>query len=213
MIHHTFIGLLMLGLLLPSCNGQTTQNEDKLVGGPCEDCEAALDYRLINPTPKSVDSLPGYADHHPKLKISGTVYQSDGKTPAEDVILYLYHTNRQGIYEPSENPIGWERRHGKHRGWVKTNAQGEYAFYTFRPSPYPQGQEPEHIHIYVKEPNKIPYYLDSYIFLDDPTLKEEEINSQKNRGGSGLIQFTKEDGILVGKRDLMLGLNIPDYDD
>ena len=209
MIH--IIRLLSLILILNSCKGQITDNENKLVGGPCEDCEAALDYKLLNRNLKSVDTIPGYSQTDPKLKISGTVFKSDGKTPAENIILYIYHTNRDSIYQPSKNPVGWEKRHGQHRGWLKTDAYGKYAFYSFRPTPYPKAREPEHIHIYVKEPNKIPYYIDNYLFLNDSTLSQEDINSQKKRGGSGLIILSEQNGILIGKRDITLGLNIPNY--
>jgi len=209
---HQTIAFLVLILISSSCAGQVTQNANKAVGGPCQDCEATLDYKLLNWNLKSIDSLPGYVDYSPKLKISGTVYHSDGKTPAENVILYIYHTNRDSIYEPSQNPIGWEKRHGQYRGWLKTDTKGHYTFYPFRPTPYPQAQESEHIHMYVKEEDKIPYYIDTYIFQDDPTLKQEDIQSQRNRGGSGLIHLTAQNGILVGQRDIILGLNIPNYD-
>jgi len=33
-----------------------------------------------------------------KIKIQGTVYHHDGKTPASDVILYVYHTDQSGQY-------------------------------------------------------------------------------------------------------------------
>ena len=209
---NTSIGILFLVLILNSCNGQTTENANKLVGGPCQGCEAALDYKLLNLNLKSVDTLPGYSETEPKLKISGTVFKPDGKTPAKNVILYIYHTSRDSIYEPSKNPTGWEKRHGQHRGWLKTDANGKYTFYTFRPTPYPQARESEHIHIYVKEPNKIPYYIDNYIFLDDLTLKKEVVKSQRKRGGSGLISLTEQNGMLIGERDITLGLNIPNYD-
>ena len=209
---NSLIRFIFLLIVLNSCSGQSTETENKLLGGPCEDCEAALDYRLLNLSLKSVDSLPAFSENNPKLKISGKVFKSDGKTPAQNVILYIYHTNRDSIYEPSKNPIGWEKRHGQFRGWLKTNSNGEYTFYTFRPTPYPQVQESEHIHIYVKEPNKIPYYIDNYTFLDDPTLKQENIDSQRKRGGSGLIRLEEHNEILIGQRDIILGLNIPNYD-
>jgi len=204
-------GLLVLMLLLNSCNGQSSKNENKIVGGPCQDCEAALDYKLLHYDLKSLDTIPGYNEHQPKLKISGTVFQSDGMTPAENVILYLYHTNRDSIYNPSVNPVGWEKRHGQHRGWLKTDSDGDYTFYTFRPTPYPKAQESEHIHIYIKEPDKIPYYIDNYIFMDDPTLNKKDATSQNNRGGAGLIRLNYKNGILTGSRDIILGLNIPNY--
>lgn len=209
----SLIKFLFIVLIINSCKGQTTENKNKLVGGPCEDCEAALDYKLLNLNLKSVDTLPKYAETNPKLKISGTVFKSDGKTPADNVILYVYHTSRDSIYEPSKNPIGWEKRHGQYRGWLKTDINGKYTFYSFRPTPYPQARESEHIHIYVKEPNKIPYYIDNYIFSGDPTLKEEVIKSQRKRGGSGLINLSEQNGLLIGERDIILGLNIPNYNE
>ena len=210
---NSLIRLLFIVLIINSCESQTTENKNKLVGGPCQDCEAALDYKLLNLNLKSVDTLPKYFETNPKLKISGTVFQSDGKTPADNVILYIYHTSRDSIYEPSKNPIGWEKRHGQYRGWLKTDINGKYTFYSFRPTPYPQARESEHIHIYVKEPNKIPYYIDNYIFSDDPTLKQEVIKSQRKRGGSGLINLSEQNGLLIGERDIILGLNIPNYDE
>lgn len=204
-------GFLFLLLILNSCRGQTVEQVDKPVGGPCQDCEALLDFKLLNLNLKPIDTLPGYSAINPKLKIFGTVYRSDGKTPAENIILYIYHTNRDGIYKPSKNPIGWEKRHGQYRGWLKTNANGKYTFYSFRPSPYPDVRESEHIHIYVKEPNKIPYYIDNLLFSDDPTLKKEVIETQRKRGGSGLVKLKEENGVLIGQRDIILGLNIPNY--
>jgi len=207
-----YFGLLFLILITLSCNGQTEKNRERSVGGPCEDCEAALDYKILSIIPSAIDTLVGFSKTEPKIKITGTVFKADGKTPAKNILLYVYHTSRNGVYEPSENPIGWEKRHGQFRGWMKTGDDGKFTFYTFRPAPYPEVQEPEHIHIYVKEPNTIPYYIDNYIFEDDPTLTPEKIESQKNRGGSGIIKLEEQNGILTANRDLILGLNIPNYE-
>ncbi|MEP5104403.1 MAG: intradiol ring-cleavage dioxygenase [Ekhidna sp.] len=180
-------------------------------GGPCEGCEAALEY---NPeTITNMDTLPGFSSNEPRLKISGIVYQKDGRTPAAGVIVYIYHTNRSGIYPGIKGSGTWPRRHGKHRGWIKTNKDGRYTFYTFRPASYPNRQAPEHIHLTVKEPNKIPYYLDDYFFDNDPLLTTAERRSQRNRGGSGIVKTDKiKDGIIQIKRDIILGLNIPNYE-
>lgn len=195
-----------------SCKGQTNSDSERQVGGPCQDCESILDYKLLNLTPKSVDTLPGFSENNPKIKITGTVFMKDGETPAENIILYVYHVDRNGVYQPSENPISWEKIHGKYRGWLKTDQSGKFTFYTFRPAAYPEVQEPEHIHIYIKEPNTIPYYMDSYLFESDPLLTEDKKQSLKNRGGSGIIKLKMENGIWTAHRDLILGLNIPDYD-
>jgi len=208
----TFFGLALLIVTTFSCKGQTETNNERSVGGPCEDCEAALDYKMLDLVPSAIDTLPGFLETEPKIKITGTVFERDAKTPAEDILLYIYHPNRDGIYEPSKNPIGWEKRHGQFRGWIKTEKNGKFTFYTFRPSPYPQVQESEHIHMYIKEPNTIPYYIDNYIFEDDPTLTQDQIRSAKNRGGTGVIKLEEQNGILTANRDIVLGLNIPDYE-
>lgn len=203
--------ILFSVLIISSCKGQVEKDGSRLIGGPCEDCEAILDYRILNINPKPTVTIEGFSKTEPKIRIAGTVLKPDGKTPAENVILYIYQTNREGIYEPSENPVGWEKRHGKFRGWMKTDSNGKFEFYTFRPAPYPDGREPEHIHLYVMEPDKNPYYVDNYLFDDDPTLTTEERKSIDKRGGSGIIELENKNGMLTATRDIILGLNIPDY--
>lgn len=78
--------------------------------------------------------------------------------------------------------------------------------------PYPNGKEAAHIHLTVKEPGNISeYYIDSILFNDDPLLTAEIRKSRKNRGGSGILNLMETEGLYTGKRDIILGLNIPDY--
>lgn len=185
------------------CAGQT-------VGGGCEGCEAIHEFGEKNLT--STDTLPGFGSSEPKLKLTGTVFQRDGKTSANDVILYIYHTDRKGLYPKKGNETGWAKRHGYLRGWIKTDQSGRYTFYTFRPVAYPDRSEPEHIHLTVKEPDKNEYYLDDYLFEDDPILTQEKRSLLSNRGGSGIGNPKQENGMLTFRRDIILGLNIPDYE-
>ncbi|WP_236032599.1 dioxygenase family protein [Algoriphagus pacificus] len=194
-----------------SCNAQSTKSQkEKIVGGPCEGCEAIFEYGDKKLLP--IDTLPLFIENEPKLKITGKVYQSDGKSPAEGVIIYIYHTNRSGFYQTQGDEEGWAIRHGFIRGWVKTDSKGNYTFYTFRPAAYPDRNEPEHIHLTVKEPGKIAYYLDDFVFEDDPLLTIEKRKNLENRGGSGVVNPIMENGILTINRDLFLGLNIPYYE-
>lgn len=181
----------------------------QLVGGPCEGCEAIHEFGKKVLT--SVDTLPKFNRTEPKLKISGTVFKKDGRTPASGVVLYIYHTNREGLYEKKGSEKGWGRRHGHIRGWVKTGIDGRYTFYTFRPAAYPNGKEPEHIHLTVKEPNINEYYIDDILFDDDPFLTPDKRRKRKNRGGSGIVSTKRKQDIYYIERDIILGLNIPDY--
>ncbi len=198
--------LLTIISTLTSCKAQGK----KIVGGACEGCEAIYEYgsKILS----SVDTLPEFQQNEPKLKISGTVFKRDGITLAENVIIYIYHTNRHGIYETKGNETGWAKRHGFIRGWVKTGKDGQYTFYTFRPAAYPDDSESEHIHITIKESDKNEYYLDEYLFEDDSLLTQSIRNGLKNRGGSGIVNPKVEDGILTIKRNLILGKNIPNYE-
>ncbi|MFD2034023.1 intradiol ring-cleavage dioxygenase [Belliella marina] len=202
-----FLLVLWIGT---SCDAQTKKATTLLVGGGCEGCEAIYEYGDKKLTP--IDTLPEFRNNEPQLKITGTVFKNDGKTPAENVIIYIYHTNRQGIYEIRGNETGWAKRHGFIRGWIKTGKDGKYTFYTFRPAAYPDGSEPEHIHTTVKESDKNEYYLDDYLFDDDPILTQSVRNRLNNRGGSGIMKPIEENGMLTIERNIILGKNIPNYE-
>lgn len=185
--------------------------QDRQVGGGCEGCEALFEYG--NKKLTSVDTLPDFKDKGPKMLVTGTIFKKDGKTPAKDVILYIYHTDQTGEYPTKGNETGWARRHGYIRGWIKTGADGKYSFYTLRPGAYPGRQNPEHIHPTIKEPGYTAYWIDEYLFEDDPILSTKEKNSQPGRGGKGVIKVIKDkNGMQVAKRDIILGQNVPGYE-
>lgn len=209
---HKTTWLLLLNLVLSHmAHPQKHNTGEKIVGGGCEGCEAIHEYGKKKLAP--IDTLPDFQMPGPKLEVSGTIYKKDGKTPAKDVILYIYHTDQSGVYPKKGNETGWARQHGYIRGWIKTNADGKYKFYTLRPGPYPGRQNPEHIHPVIKEPGIKEYWIDEYLFDDDPILTSDERNSQQNRGGGGIVTTTKsKTGMQVAKRDIILGLNVPSYE-
>jgi protocatechuate 3,4-dioxygenase beta subunit len=95
---------------------------------------------------------------------------------------------------------------------MRTNAGGEYEFTTIKPAPYPSRDNPAHIHPIVKEPDRNEYYIDEYVFDDDPLLTQQRRNRLENRGGSGIITLVRSsDGVWHGRRNITLGLNIPNY--
>jgi len=100
----------------------------KHVGGPCEGCEAIFESPIPFKQLKSFDTLPDFNEPGPKMEISGTVYQRDGKIPAKDIVIYVYHTDQTGHYTPGPNARGWEKRNGRIRGWMKTDKNGFYRF-------------------------------------------------------------------------------------
>lgn len=202
---------ILLTVLMYSCANSQYQEKRRLVGGPCEGCEAIFEYGDKDLSP--VDTLPDFNKEGLKIKVTGTIYQNDGKTPAKDVILYVYHTNQKGIYATKGDEIGWAKRHGYIRGWARTDRNGQYAFYTLKPGVYPDRSEAAHIHPTILEPNGKYYWLGSYRFIGDSLLTNEQLNQNSPRGGSdGLLKLRKEGNIWVGERDFILGKNVSDYD-
>lgn len=204
------ISLCSLFLVI-SCYTQPTGRthpESRLVGGPCEICGAieGYDYDQL----KAVDTLPDFSQSTQPIKITGTIFQPDGKTPAEGVVLYIYHTDEKGVYQQrsGKNDAG---QYTYHQGWVKTDKNGQYAFYTFLPGAYPNSKEPMHIHPLIKEPNGKLYYIDAFVFDHDPLLTSAIRKANENRGGSGVIRLRQEKDLLVGRKDIILGLNVPGY--
>lgn len=211
------MSLLFTSLLL-GCQGQQSIAPAKTpsaitgerVGGPFENGEFM--YIGMPREMDAVDTSAGWTLPAPKLLITGVIYRRDGRTPAPGVILYYYHTDHRGYYTDS---LGLDRRvvrHGYIRGWVKTDEQGRYAIYTIKPGPYPGAPDPAHIHPTIKEPGiDQEYYIDEFVFDDDPRLTGERRKALLNRGGSGILRPELKNGLLVAEHSIVLGLNIPSY--
>ena len=152
----------------------TKQEYKTQVGGGCEGCEAIYECPVPFEQLNNVDTLPDFNDPGPKIEISGIVYQKDGKTPAANVVLYVYHTDQTGVYPVKGNEKGWAKRHGYIRGWIKTDKNGAYKFYTLVPASYPNSKNPKHIHPTIKETDKNEYWIDEYLFEGDPYLQYEK---------------------------------------
>ncbi|MEO5948659.1 MAG: hypothetical protein ABIP79_17725 [Chitinophagaceae bacterium] len=213
---------LILYLFLTSligCSQNKTQTNSKIepsatdrkVGGTCEGCEAIYESPVPFDQLNSVDTLPDFNEDGPKIEISGYIFHSDGNTPAANVIMYLYHTDQNGIYSGGGNESIWGKRHGYIRGWLKTDSNGFYKFYTLIPASYPNTIIQKHIHPTIKEPGKTAYWIDDFVFDDDPFLIEKERNKKYPVAGSGVLVIRKEKGILKARRDIILGLNVKDY--
>jgi protocatechuate 3,4-dioxygenase beta subunit len=206
-----FSFLLLTNVPVSSCAQQQTTNDIRVDVGGCEGCEAIYESPVPFEELEPMVWLPDWTLPGQKLAVSGTVYKADGKTPAEGVIIYIYHTDQTGIYPQKGTETGWAKRHGYLRAWMKTDKNGFYKFFTLRPGSYPDSKNPAHIHITIKEPGKQEYWIDEFVFDNDPFLTKEERSRCKNRGGSGILT-TKPGGSLVkAERNIYLGKNIPGY--
>lgn len=212
----SFVTLLAILFLSAACTdnkslAQGNAVSGKKVGGSCEGCEAIYENKIPIEELSWELTLPAYNETGPKLEIFGTVFKADGKTPAAGVIMYVYHTDQGGQYPKKGDETGWDKRHGYLRGWIKTNVNGQYRIKTLKPASYPNSRIPAHIHCIIKEPQINEYYIDDFLFNEDPFITESEKKRTDRPGGNGIIKLTAQKGILTGKRDIYLGRNVENY--
>lgn len=137
-------------------------------------------------------------DKGEQILISGTVFRSDGKTPAAGTLIYLYHTDIYGIYGRSG-----EHRHGRYRGWMLTDEQGRYELHTIIPASYPNSTIAKHIHMTVTTRDLKEDWVDSILFDGDKFLTERDRTIRKG-GFDPVLKLKKTDGVLRGVRDIRL---------
>jgi protocatechuate 3,4-dioxygenase, beta subunit len=186
------------------CKGQSSP----AVGGGCDGCE--LMFEGMPERINAMDTSIAWKATDRRMVISGTVYQSNGKIPAGGTIVYYYHTNREGRYAQGKAQVNG-KRHGELRGWVKTDANGNYKIFTCVPGAYPNRDIPAHVHMIVKEPGINEYYIDDIHFDDDPLLTTAVRRNNQSRGGSGVIMTDEKSGVTYVERNITLGLHIPNY--
>ncbi|SFZ91577.1 protocatechuate 3,4-dioxygenase beta subunit [Flaviramulus basaltis] len=150
----------------------------------------------------NVDTIPDFTSKSNKLKITGTIYESDGVTPAKNVLLFIHQTDEDGNFElKREN----KKRYVHHRGWIKTDADGRYTFYTFVPGSYIYGNELKQILPIIKEPGKPEHKIETFVFDDDPLLKASCRDQIEQTNPNRILHLDKEEGLFVAKRDIILG--------
>lgn len=142
------------------------------------------------------------ADTGEKILISGTVYETDGKTPVPNALIYLYHTDIEGFYGRSRN----EPKHGRYRGWLLTDRQGRYEFQTIKPAPYPTKQFAAHIHMTLTTADRKEDWFDNILFDGDPLISERERKEAGSKGGfQPILKLEKSaNGIWTARRDVQL---------
>lgn len=146
-------------------------------------------------------TCPVAKDDGEPMVISGTVYQSDGKTVAPNVLIYFYHTDKFGIYGREGQP-----KHGRFRGWMLTDEQGRYEFRSIRPASYPNTTFAAHVHMTITGVDRTEDWIDSILFEGDRFISPREREMAGKKGGfQPILKLEKgADGILRGVRDIQI---------
>ncbi|MEZ4802585.1 MAG: hypothetical protein R2797_07400 [Gelidibacter sp.] len=187
-------------------NAQESANASEEIPTNYLDRSPLYDYSESNLN--NTDSIPDFESKMDKIKISGTIYMADGVTPAKDVILYISQPDENGDYElKTDNG----KRYVYHRGWVKTNADGQYTFYTFIPGSFLHNRELKHIHPIIKESGKPEQELDAFLFDNDPFLSKSCRKRLAKKGIDNILKVEKQETMFVATKDIVLEDNAPEY--
>lgn len=159
----------------------------------------AIDFP-VDVKPKQI--ITAETDGVDRMVISGTVFRPDGKTPAPNTLIYLYHTDIEGYYGRSAA----EHKHGRYRGWLLTGNDGRYSFITIKPAPYPVQRFAAHIHMTVTTPTAREDWIDSILFEGDRLISPREREEAGKRGGFNPILTLKkgDGGLYYATRDIQL---------
>lgn len=190
---------LSVSLFLGSCCVVMAQESSKEQPDNYMTRHAIYDYSENDLT--DIDSIPDFASKSNPLKITGTVFLSDGITPAKDVLLYIDQADENGNYELKKQN---DKRYVYHRGWVKTDANGQYTFYTFIPGKEKRSNDYKKIHLVIKDPNSIEMKGMDFIFDNDPMLTKSCRKKLAKKGIDSILKPEKTDAILVATKNIVL---------
>ncbi|HTE54819.1 MAG TPA: hypothetical protein VK698_28390 [Kofleriaceae bacterium] len=210
-------GIIATWALCSRIRSVSASPQEALVGG-CDGCEAIFQGRPATLSPTARIATP--AEPGEPLVLEGVVRDAS-RRPRAGIIVYAYHTDARGEY-PREgaDPTPAARRHGRLRGFARTDAAGRYRFETIRPAPYPGRDIPQHIHMQILEPGRCHYYIEDVVFTDDPLLTPAQRKRHAGpRGGRGIVaprrtpvkQGDRTVSTWLVQRDIVLGAGIPGY--
>ena len=133
-----------------------------------------------------------------RLIVEGRVFGPDGRTPLTGASIYVYQTDKEGIYSRPVN----DSRTPRLRGYLRTDAEGRYEYSTIKPGSYPDTRNPAHIHYVVNAPG-FKEKIFEIVFDDDPLVDqriraraagEDSVFSIRPlaRDGQGVLRCTQD---------------------
>jgi len=136
-----------------------------------------------------------------RLIVSGRVFAADGRTPLSDVSLYVYQTDKEGIYSRPVN----DSRTPRLRGYLRTDAEGRYEYSTIKPGSYPNTQNPAHIHYVVNAPG-FKERVFEIVFETDPLVDARiRANAAREDSGFSIRPLTRDaQGVLRCAQDILM---------
>jgi protocatechuate 3,4-dioxygenase, beta subunit len=136
-----------------------------------------------------------------RLIVSGRVVGPDGKTPVPNASLYVYQTDKDGIYSKPVN----DSRTPRLRANLRSDADGRYEYSTIKPGSYPDTRNPAHIHYEVKAAGFRDRIFE-IVFENDPLVSERiRADAAREDSGFSIRALTRDaQGVLRCTQDIRL---------
>ena len=159
-------------------------------------------YGLIAQDLMNTDTIPGFDSKPNKLKISGVVYESDGITPAKNIIVSIEQADEHGNFELIDNN---GKRYVVNSGSIKTNDDGVYTFYSYIPGNDRRFNMQQQLFVFITESDNTSYEIPSFLFDEDPLLSKQCRKRITKKGDpSRILKPTIVDGLNVVQKDIIL---------
>lgn len=121
------------------------------------------------------------------MRIRGTAFLQDGRTPAAGIVIFAYQTDALGLYH-EDGARGWRLQ-----GWARTDRRGHFEFLTVRPGVYPSRSTPAHVHFTMEGKGLSRRWTGDLEFADDPLLTPAQKSQSAAAGRFGSIRPAARD--------------------
>lgn len=126
-----------------------------------------------------------------RMVVRGRVVLPDGKTPAANVIMYVYQTDNTGVYGVGKS--GLPRLHA----FLRTDAQGRYEYSSIRPAQYPSRNEAAHVHVQFWARDIPPQWNNDLLFTDDPLVRRVDRERSEKLGEFAFVLTSARAGATL----------------